>query len=94
VLSQLGKHEEALEHILISVIHLQDEMQGKKDVDASRDRLSVLAIAYHNMGVELEYVKRKEEAILTYKKAVAFAEAKLDKDNSLIDSLKNILASA
>lgn len=30
-------------------------------------RISVLAIAYHNMGVELEYLKRFDESINAYK---------------------------
>jgi len=30
------------------------------------DRAAVLAIAYHNMGVELEYLKRFDESIRTY----------------------------
>ncbi len=38
------------------------------------DRAAVLSIAYHNMGVELEYLKRFDEAIRTYRKAVLFAE--------------------
>jgi len=32
-----------------------------------------LAIAYHNLGVELEYLKRFQEAVRTYKKGVKFA---------------------
>ncbi len=30
------------------------------------ERVSVLAIAYHNMGVELQYLKRYEECISAY----------------------------
>ena len=36
-------------------------------------RAAVLSIAYHNMGVELEYLQRFDESIRTYKKAVNFA---------------------
>lgn len=28
-----------------------------------KDRVAVLAIAYHNLGVEFEYLKRFDEAI-------------------------------
>jgi len=38
----------------------------------AEDRVSVLAIAYHNLGVEFEYLKRFDEAIQTYSKAVKF----------------------
>lgn len=74
VLSQLNKHKEALQHVLISITLLQDEFLNlgsqeknmdvgdKKDEDNTKgsieDRVSVLAIAYHNLGVELEYLQR------------------------------------
>ena len=41
------------------------------------DRAAVLAIAYHNLGVELEFLKRFDEAIFTYKKAINFATKNL-----------------
>jgi hypothetical protein len=66
VLSQLERHEEAVHHSMLSVIFLQGEFlnlllpQQKKKVENSHseklisdERLSVLAIAYHNLGVEL-----------------------------------------
>jgi hypothetical protein len=79
VLSQLEKHEEALEHVLMSIMLLQDEfLQGEskkkkaeqrkqtrryfEEADTQKgsfeDRIAVLAIAYHNLGVEMEYLKR------------------------------------
>lgn len=88
VLSQLKKHEEALEHVLMAIVLLQDEfvfaeMAARKkqndmrnsevDYDEKKnneqsnkkignkkleDRAGVLTIAYHNMGVELEFLKR------------------------------------
>jgi hypothetical protein len=88
----LDHHSEALEHVLLSIVLLQDEfmeIQTKKfeefnlqdqsisaenhhpnnkdnPANTQKDRIAVLAIAYHNMGVELEYLKRYEEAIQTY----------------------------
>ena len=41
------------------------------------ERVPVLAIAYHNMAVELEYLKRLEESIATYEKACNFAKKHL-----------------
>lgn len=66
VLSQLNKHELALNHAMSAVILLQEMMlrrrldpQAAEDddefqaIDANqKDRTAVLAIAYHNMGVE------------------------------------------
>jgi hypothetical protein len=66
VLSQLNKHELALNHAMSAVILLQEMMLRKRldpssaleeeeelqSTDNSKDRTAVLAIAYHNMGVE------------------------------------------
>jgi hypothetical protein len=34
------------------------------------DRIAVLAIAYHNIGVEQEFLKRFEQSILSYRKGI------------------------
>ena len=71
VLSQLNKHELALNHAMSAVILLQEMMLRRKldpqsamdddleDVpgtvipkETNKDKVAVLAIAYHNMGVE------------------------------------------
>ncbi|CAD8074960.1 unnamed protein product [Paramecium primaurelia] len=109
VLSQLNRHAEALEHALISVVLLQDEflmkppdqkMEQSQNQDQKsgeqkmKDRVAVLAIAYHNLGVEFEYLKRFDEAIQTYQKAVRFGELHLPPDHQLIGNLKNVLGNA
>jgi hypothetical protein len=43
---------------------LQEELFGNENINP--ERVSVVAIAYHNMGVELEYLKRYEECISAY----------------------------
>lgn len=56
VLSQLTKHKEALENVLFSITLLQEEILGAEKI--SSERVLVLAIAYHNMAVELEFLER------------------------------------
>lgn len=55
VLSQLDRHEDALQHSMLSIILLQDEflqvLLPKIEDEIDDERLAVLAIAYHNMGV-------------------------------------------
>lgn len=51
--------------------------------ETSKDRTAVLAIAYHNMGVEQEFLKSYPAAILSYKKAVNFAEKNLGADDGI-----------
>jgi len=55
------------------------------------NRAATLAIAYHNMGVELEYLKRFDEAIRTYKKAVKFATSQLGPEHEIVQSFQNVL---
>ncbi|CAK79361.1 unnamed protein product (macronuclear) [Paramecium tetraurelia] len=105
----IQQHAEALEHALISVVLLQDEflmkppdqkMEQSQNQDQKsgeqkmKDRVAVLAIAYHNLGVEFEYLKRFDEAIQTYQKAVKFGELHLPPDHQLIGNLKNVLGNA
>jgi predicted nucleotidyltransferase component of viral defense system len=49
----------------------------------SKDRTAVLAIAYHNMGVEQEFLRSYPAAILSYKKAVNFAEKHLGVEDGI-----------
>ncbi|OQR87428.1 hypothetical protein ACHHYP_08848 [Achlya hypogyna] len=66
VYSTLGKHPSALEHAQAALIVLQDELfsQGKdlRHLNHRKDRVSVLCIAYHNIGVECEYQKQFSQA--------------------------------
>ncbi|RLN86310.1 hypothetical protein BBJ28_00010349 [Nothophytophthora sp. Chile5] len=101
VLSQLGKHQEALEHAQEALITLQEGFfQGKPasgataatdgDTSSSRlDRLSVLCIAYHNIGVEQEFLKDYAESVASYKKGVGVAEQYLGMDHSITTTIRN-----
>ena len=60
VLSQLDRHEDALQHSMLSIILLQDEFLTSllpkvrslsEEDEVNDERLAVLAIAYHNLGV-------------------------------------------
>ena len=62
--------------------------------DANKDRTAVLAIAYHNMGVEQEFLKSYPAAILSYKKAVNFAEKNLGPDDGITQNLRNVFENA
>eukprot|EP00330_Aristerostoma_sp_ATCC50986_P004758 CAMPEP_0114580832 /NCGR_PEP_ID=MMETSP0125-20121206/5025_1 /TAXON_ID=485358 ORGANISM="Aristerostoma sp., Strain ATCC 50986" /NCGR_SAMPLE_ID=MMETSP0125 /ASSEMBLY_ACC=CAM_ASM_000245 /LENGTH=71 /DNA_ID=CAMNT_0001772603 /DNA_START=538 /DNA_END=753 /DNA_ORIENTATION=- len=58
------------------------------------DRVAVLAIAYHNLGVEYEYLKQYEQAVNTYKKAVQFAANNLGEEHQVVANLENVLKTA
>lgn len=111
VLSQLNKHELALNHAMSAVILLQEDLlykavnggndkeeakntNRKGGKDPNKDRTSVLAIAYHNMGVEQEFLRSYHAAILSYKKAVNFAEKHLGPDDGITENLRNVYENA
>jgi len=56
---------------------------GEGAKDQNKDKVAVLAIAYHNMGVEQEFLRSYPAAILSYKKAVNYAEKHLGKDDGI-----------
>lgn len=116
VLSQMNKHELALNHAMSAVILLQEELLGKaidpekakeekkeerpkrgpdgQEKDPAKDRVGVLAIAYHNMGVEQEFLRSYHAAILSYKKAFNFAESNLGPEDGITQNLKNVYENA
>lgn len=98
VLSQLGRHQTALEHAQNALILLQEELLSPPGVIGSSapaaDRIAVLAIAYHNIGVEQEFLKRFEHSILSYKKGVEVAERYLGPKHAICITLNNSLISA
>ena len=62
--------------------------------DNNKDRTAVLAIAYHNMGVEQEFLKSYPAAILSYKKAVNFAEKHLGPEDGITQNLRQVFENA
>ena len=53
-----------------------------------------MAIAYHNMGVEQEFLRSYPAAILSYKKAVNFAEKHLGPEDGITSNLRNVYENA
>jgi tetratricopeptide (TPR) repeat protein len=102
VLSQLGRHAGALEHSQSALILLQEElfsgaMAGGNDgsqMAQKVDRIAVLAIAYHNIGVEQEFLKRHEQSLHSYRKGVDIAETHLGNDHGITITLRNSLLAA
>mmetsp|Transcript_38615 Transcript_38615/g.43864 ORF Transcript_38615/g.43864 Transcript_38615/m.43864 type:complete len:300 (-) Transcript_38615:1970-2869(-) len=112
VLSQLERHDLAMEHAMRAIMLLQEELLNQlldggsseeaknqegsgnsgenKDKKTKEDRAAVLAIAYHNMGVELEFLKRYDEALNSYGKAAHFAEKNLGPTHGITENLRNV----
>ena len=102
VLSQLGRHAGALEHAQSALILLQEELftgagissgggssDGGAPVAQKVDRVAVLAIAYHNIGVEQEFLKRLDQSLHSYRKGVEIAETHLGHDHGITITIRS-----
>eukprot|EP00752_Nemacystus_decipiens_P011214 g9965.t1 len=98
VLSQIGRHQGALEHAQSALILLQEELfgggaaiagVGVGDQPPRADRIAVLAIAYHNMGVEQEFLKKFEHSLQSYRKGVEVAQKYLGGNHAVTVTLRN-----
>ncbi|KAG9391043.1 TPR repeat [Carpediemonas membranifera] len=67
ILSQLGRHQAAMEHARCSLDLLIDRLRPGEQPP------SVLAIAYHNLAVEQEFLGEIDEALKSYDAGVRFA---------------------
>jgi len=93
ILSQMEKHDLALQHAMKALILIQDEIINRMGLDGDEtpaERLVVLSIAYHNIGVEYEFLKKYQQALNAYKKSVLNAETHLSPSNLMTVNLKNV----
>ena len=61
---------------------------GASTSTSGPDKFSVLAIAYHNVGVEQEFLGRPERALQAYRKGVKVATKYLDRRDAVAVALK------
>lgn len=73
---------------------LEDAPVANSGKDHNKDKVAVLAIAYHNMGVEQEFLRSYPAAILSYKKAVNFAEKHLGPEDGITQNLRSVYENA
>ena len=102
VLSQLGRHSAALSHSKSALILLQEELindlkwgeenvenENKQNKSIKLDRIAVLAIAYHNIGVEQEFMKQYRESYNSYQKGKEIAQKYLGTEHFMTITLNN-----
>ena len=58
------------------------------------DRIAVLGIAYHNIGVEQEFLKKFDQSLSSYRKGVEVSERYLGPDHSITVTLRNSCVAA
>ncbi|CAG9331554.1 unnamed protein product [Blepharisma stoltei] len=94
-LSQIDRHEKALGHAMQAIVLLQDLFISSLQANTGfEEHAHELAIAYHNMAVELEYLKRTNEALRMYQKAVEFAQKYLPEDHPINVNAQRMLYNA
>ena len=102
ILSQMGRHELALQHAMKALILIQDELVTKimqqetngEEVKKPEDRLTVLCIAYHNIAVEQEFLKQYQASLNSYAKAAQSAQKYLGADHPMTQNMNEVLNQA
>ena len=92
ILSQLNKHKEAYKEALKAVNKCNKDLKRINDsssVDTEQthkeyiEKLSLLAIAYYNLGVQEEFMQNFNESFTWYKKACSTIEGNMEIDMKL-----------
>jgi hypothetical protein len=86
VLSKLGKHDKANQHALMALELISAKLEGSPD-EVTHDDYMVLAMAYHNVAVEREYLKDWDHAAMAYKQGYQVAKRILGDDHPLAETL-------
>ena len=81
LLSQKGDHNRALEHAENAVECVQEGIKSTRGKRQLRRRHEALAIAQHNVAVELEHLSRMAEAVEAYREAATTAAQSLGGDD-------------
>ena len=92
IYSQLGKHTEGLKCAFEAFKMLEDAKTRNEEAFRPESGMRVnaattLVIAYHNVAVELEFLRRESDAVEFYRKGVDVALAELGPDHPLTQSI-------
>ena len=92
VLNVQGKLDKALEIAMHTIIFVQDEIiEEYVDLNQrSLDKSETLSVCFYNLAVQLEYLKRTEEANSYYRKSVEFSCKHLPDINPIREILQQI----
>ncbi|CEM37614.1 unnamed protein product [Vitrella brassicaformis CCMP3155] len=93
ILSKLHKHDKALRHASTALTIASHRLAAlqQESIPPSQDDITTMAIAYHNVGVEKEYLGQYGEATLFFEKGRHVAREGLGEDHPLTVALgKNL----
>eukprot|EP00434_Breviolum_minutum_P009663 symbB.v1.2.008510.t1/scaffold527.1/size293072/8 len=86
ILSKLDKHDKALQHALCALELIKNRVESLAE-SSSQDEYSVLAIAYHNVAVERDYLQQLQEAAAAYQQGHEVAKKCLGDQHPLTQTL-------
>lgn len=88
ILSKLDKHDKAVQHAM-SALELINSLVNETEPDkVSQDDYSVLAIAYHNVAVERDFLKEYEKAAAAFQQGHQVAKRCLGEQHPLSQTLQ------
>lgn len=94
VLSQCGRHKDALKHansalkILQTTLFKGDGPGGSCTHALRADQIATMVIAYHNIGVENEYIRKFTNAMKAYTRGAELADTYLGENHGLTLALR------
>merc|ERR1719171_1160597 len=87
ILSKLEKHDKAVQHALCALELIGGRVTGAEAGQAGQDDYSVLAIAYHNVAVEREFLRQWDQAAMAYHQGFQVAKKCLGDNHPLTQTL-------
>ncbi|CAG9314910.1 unnamed protein product [Blepharisma stoltei] len=98
IYSNLNTHKDAAYYCKLAVQNAQEELvnlNSSKDTEDYKQKIKILGVAYHNLGVEEECLKHYESSIEWYKKSVSFMKSYADESQSqLLENFKKTYKAA
>jgi len=87
ILSKLEKHDKAVQHALCALDLINKRVSSTQADRVSQDDYSVLAIAYHNVAVERDFLHQYEKAAAAFQQGHLVAKRSLGEDHPLTIAL-------
>lgn len=87
LLSQMGKHQDALGHAQCALQLLEANPPG----DTGSNSESLICVAYFNMGAEYEHLRKPAEALWAYQRAYDSCLSELGEEHALSQQISSCL---
>jgi tetratricopeptide (TPR) repeat protein len=83
ILSKLEKHDKAVQHAMCALELIKRRVENAATQDLSQDDYSVLAISYHNVALERNFLQEYEKAAEAFQEGYQVAKRCLGQDHPL-----------